>query len=170
MFENQTEGVLFVRLIMEGTPFMGDSASESSNLKMSVKYSTLTGEPIDIASLQQGTDFMAAVTITHPGQLSRYTNMALTQIFPSGWEIRNTRMEDTPSVFEVNTPDYRDIRDDRVYSYFDLERSQSLTFVVLLNATYQGRYYLPSVSCQAMYNNQIASRKPGQWVQVVGQD
>lgn len=170
LFGNHADGVMFARLILEGTPFMGDSVAESANLKMSVKYTTLAGEPIDVGSLPQGTDFMAVVTLTHPGQLSRYTDMALAQIFPSGWEIRNTRMEDTPSVFEVNTPDYRDIRDDRVYSYFDLNRNQSLTFVVLLNATYQGRYYLPSVSCQAMYNNQIASRKPGQWVQVVGQE
>ncbi|SMO59954.1 hypothetical protein SAMN06265379_103234 [Saccharicrinis carchari] len=169
-FENHADGVMFARLILEGTPFKSDSVSESANLKMSVKYTTLAGEPIDVSNLPQGTDFMAAVTLTHPGQLSRYTDMALTQIFPSGWEIRNTRMEDTPSVFEVSTPDYRDIRDDRVYTYFDLGRNQSLTFVVLLNATYQGRYYLPSVSCQAMYNNQIAARKAGRWVQVVGQE
>ncbi|WP_430933576.1 alpha-2-macroglobulin family protein [Saccharicrinis sp. 156] len=169
-FENHADGVMFARLILEGTPITGDSVSESSNLKMKVEYTTLSGKPISVQKLLQGTDFKATVTLTHPGQLSRYTDMALTQIFPSGWEIRNTRMEDVKSVYEASIPDYRDIRDDRVYTYFDLERRKSQKFVVLLNATYQGRYYLPSVSCEAMYNNQISARKAGQWVDVVGEE
>ncbi|WP_066632097.1 alpha-2-macroglobulin family protein [Labilibacter marinus] len=168
-FENHADGVMFARLVLEGTPFKGDSISESSNLKMSVKYKTLSGESVDVSRLAQGSDFMAVVTVTHPGQLSNYKDMALTQIFPSGWEIRNTRMEDVTSSYEMDIPDYRDIRDDRVYSYFDLSRNKSKTFVVILNATYQGRYYLPSVSCEAMYNNQITSRKAGQWVEVIGE-
>ncbi len=168
--DNHAEGVLFTRLVLEGTPFKGDSVSESSNLKMSVEYSTLNGASIDVSKLTQGTDFMATVTITHPGQLSNYTDVALSQIFPSGWEIRNTRMEDVSSPYELSIPDYRDIRDDRVYTYFDLSRNKRKTFVVILNATYQGRYYLPSVSCEAMYNNQITSRKAGKWVEVVGEE
>ncbi|GAF04428.1 hypothetical protein JCM21142_83132 [Saccharicrinis fermentans DSM 9555 = JCM 21142] len=169
LFENHTDGVVFARLFVEGTPVGDDAINESSNLKMSVEYTTLTGQPIDVSKLAQGTDFKATVTFTHPGQLARYTDMALTQIFPSGWEIRNTRMEDVNSAYDVNVPDYRDIRDDRVYTYFDLERGRSQKYVVLLNATYQGRYYLPSVSCEAMYNNQISARKAGRWVEVVKQ-
>ncbi len=167
--ENKADGVLFTRLILEGTPFKGDTVSESSNLKLKVKYTDLKGNAIDVNRLTQGTDFMAVVTIAHPGQLSYYKDMALTQIFPSGWEIRNTRMEDVTSSYEIDVPDYRDIRDDRVYSYFNLDRNKSKTYIVILNATYQGRFYLPSVSCEAMYNNQITGRKAGSWVEVVGE-
>jgi len=136
---------------------------------MQVKYTDLNGNKININKLSQGTDFMAVVTVTHPGILSTYKDMALTQIFPSGWEIRNTRMEDSKSPYEADIPDYRDIRDDRVYSYFDLGRARTKTFVVILNASYLGRYYLPSVSCEAMYNNEISSRKAGEWVEVVSE-
>ena len=102
--------------------------------------------------------------------MSSYSDLALTQIFPSGWEIRNTRMEDVNSPYEVDAPDYRDIRDDRVYSYFDLARGKNKTFIVLLNATYQGKYYLPSVSCEAMYNNEITARRAGKWVEVISEE
>jgi uncharacterized protein YfaS (alpha-2-macroglobulin family) len=166
--ENRAEGTLFARIILEGIPFNGDTVNVNENLNMSVKYTSLDGSPIDVSALQQGTDFMAVITVTHPGQLSDYTDMALTQIFPSGWEIRNTRMEEVQSSYEVDRPEYRDIRDDRVYSYFNLNRGKSKTFVVVLNASYQGRYYLSSVSCEAMYNNQISSRKAGHWVEVLG--
>jgi len=37
----------------------------------------------------------------------------------------------------------------------------------LLNAAYAGEYYLPTVSCEAMYDNSISARKPGKWVKVV---
>ena len=37
----------------------------------------------------------------------------------------------------------------------------------MLNAAYQGRFYLPAVSCEAMYDNSIFARVPGQWVEVV---
>ncbi|XWN34803.1 MAG: hypothetical protein ROO73_04340 [Roseivirga sp.] len=49
-----------------------------------------------------------------------------------------------------NAPTYQDIRDDRVYSYFDLKQHETKTFRVLLHVTYAGRYYLPTVSCEAM--------------------
>jgi len=40
----------------------------------------------DPTKLEQGTDFIAEVTVINPGSLVKYDNMALTQIFPSGWE------------------------------------------------------------------------------------
>lgn len=166
--ENKAEGTLFARLILEGIPFKEDTINVNQNLNMSVNYTALDGSPIDVSTLQQGTDFMAVITVSHPGQLSDYTDMALTQIFPSGWEIRNTRMEEVQSAYDLDRPDYRDIRDDRVYSYFNLDRGKRKSFVVVLNASYQGRYYLPSVSCEAMYNNQVSSRKAGRWIEVLG--
>ena len=62
---------------------------------------------------------------------------------------------------------YQDIRDDRVLTYFDLKPNEKKTFRMLLSATYEGKFYLPSVHCQAMYDNSINSRKPGKWVEVV---
>jgi hypothetical protein len=94
--------------------------------------------------------------------------MALTQIFPSGWEIHNQRLgEYEQTGYDFDRPEYQDIRDDRVYSYFDLEQGRKKTFVVRLNATYQGRFFLPAVYCEAMYDHSIRARKGGQWVEVV---
>ena len=64
--KNNAEGILFARLILEGTPFKGDTVNESSNIKMTVKYTLLNGAPLDVSKIQQGTDFMAAVSVSHP--------------------------------------------------------------------------------------------------------
>jgi alpha-2-macroglobulin len=62
--------------------------------------------------------------------------------------------------------DYQDIRDDRVYTYFDLDRGASKSFRIRFNAAYEGRYYMPGISCEAMYDNSISARTKGGWVEV----
>ena len=83
--------------------------------------STQIGNAINIDSIKQGTDFVAKVIVTNPGQRDVYTNMALSEIFPSGWEILNTRLYNSEGSFQSSPSDYMDIRDDRVYYYFDLK-------------------------------------------------
>ncbi|MFZ6052530.1 alpha-2-macroglobulin family protein [Halocola ammonii] len=164
---NSSENLLFVRLISEGQPIAGQEKAKEENLFMEVKYFTLDGDEIDVSNLTQGTDFMAKVTVRHPNQRRYYREMALTQIFPSGWEIINTRMDEAAGdVYESDHYDYQDVRDDRVYTYFNLRRGRSKTFTILLNATYLGRYYLPAVDCAAMYDNTIYSRTSGKWVTI----
>ena len=100
------------------------------------------------------------------GRPIRYQELALSQIFPSGWEIINTRMDNIEAFKASNRPDYQDIRDDRVNTFFGLAEGRSETYRVQLNAAYQGRFYLPAVSCEAMYDNSINARVPGRWVEV----
>ena len=76
-------------------------------------------------------------------------------------------MEESSSIHTKDVPRHQDIRDDRVYSYFDVERNASRNFRILLNAAYVGKFYLPTVYCEAMYNNNINAQKAGQWVEVV---
>jgi len=166
--QNKGEAPLFTNLMLTGIPLMGNETLTQSDLKVKVNYLSLEGNVIDPTRLEQGSDFMAEVTITHPGIRGDYKEMVLDQIFPSGWEIRNVRMDEIQTIKIKDKPRYQDIRDDRVYSFFDLSKDKKRTFSVLLNASYQGRFYLPSVKCGAMYDNTIQSLIPGRWVEVVG--
>ncbi len=167
--KNNGKGIVYVRLSLNGIPEAGKETAVSENLTMKVRYLSMNGKPIDITQLKQGTDFMAEITIQNPGIIGDYKEMALTQIFPSGWEIHNVRMDETTNVHEADIPTYRDIRDDRVNSFFNIYRNKTKTYRVLLNAAYQGKFYLPAVSCEAMYDHQIRARTTGQWVEVVPQ-
>lgn len=165
---NLESGALFLRLVQRGQPLTGDETSRSQNLNVQVAYYNTAMEAIDPATVQQGTDFFAEVQVTHPGQplTYRYEQLALDQIFASGWEITNTRFEGLQQ--QNNSPyDYQDIRDDRVLTFFGLKPGESRIYRVSLHAAYEGRYYLPAVSAQAMYNENIQARSPGKWVEVV---
>ncbi len=164
---NSGNGVLFVRLILEGIPENGDQTNADNDLKVEINYTTMQGNPLDISKLEQGNDFIAEVEISNPGMRGNYAQMALSQIFPSGWEIHNTRMDVAESTVKSSVPTYQDIRDDRVYTYFNIKASEKKTFRIILNAAYVGRYYLPTVYCEAMYDNTINSRKSGKWVEVI---
>ena len=160
-------GVLFARFISSGKPLIGAEKSEEKDLNIKVAYLDMDNKPLDISALAKGTDFKAIVSITNPGTRGmRYDELALSQVFPSGWEIHNSRMSEVSSVENSDEPEYQDIRDDRVYTYFDLNENESKTFAIQLNAAYQGRYYLPLTSCEAMYDNSITASKAGQWVNV----
>ena len=164
---NSSKMPLFARIILQGQPLVGNETSAENDLNMQVSYKDTQGNSIDPGSIQQGTDFIAEVSVQHPGRRPiPYKEMALDQIFPSGWEIMNTRMDNVQQFKQVSKYDYQDIRDDRVNTFFDVSEGQRVTYRVQLNAAYQGRFYLPATKCEAMYDESISARKAGQWVEV----
>lgn len=163
---NKGKGVIYAKLIVEGSPIAGDKSSSESNLKISVKYTTVAGKEISVDKMVQGTDFIAEVSITNPGTRGYLKEMALSHVFPSGWEIHNNRMDEMLST-QGWQPDYQDIRDDRIYSYYGIAANTTVKIKVLLNATYLGKFYLPTIGSEAMYDHTINARVPGKWVEVV---
>lgn len=164
--ENRGNSMIYIRLALTGIPVTGQETFAENKLSLDVRYLNLDGSEIQPDKIPQGTDFIAEVKITNPGIYGYYGNMALTQVVPSGWEIINTRMADFPTLHESDKPDYLDIRDDRVNTFFGIGKI-SRKFTIMLNASYTGRFYLPSVTCQAMYDNSVYARIPGKWVEVV---
>jgi alpha-2-macroglobulin len=169
--KNTGKGQLFVRVVLRGQPATGDQTVASNNLKLNVIYKSLKGDTLNPIKIPQGTDFIAEVTVKNPGLLGKmYKEMALTQVFPSGWEIHNARMDLLKDDSKSDVPQYQDIRDDRVMSYFEIGAGKSQTYRIQLNASYIGKYYLPTTNCEAMYDNQISARQPGMWVEVIPSD
>ncbi len=174
---NNGKGKLYARLVVSGQALVGEEATQSNNIAVLVRYTDNKGNPVDVNRLQQGTDFVAEVTIRRSSELKfPFNELALAQIFPSGWEVLNARMTNV-SLGGSSPAEYQDIRDDRVYTYFDLpysydyrEKRVNETFCIYriqLNAAYAGRYYLPAVSCEAMYDSRVRASVPGKWVEVI---
>lgn len=164
---SNSKGSLFVRIILEGVPARGADEDAAENLSVDIRYTDVAGGAVNVAQLEQGQEFIATVTVTNPGFRSNYKNLALNQTFPSGWEINNLRLEEAEDRLSGDKPTYQDIRDDRVYTYFDLGANQRKIFRVLLTASYAGSFYLPSVTAEAMYDHAVFARKKGQVVAVV---
>jgi uncharacterized protein YfaS (alpha-2-macroglobulin family) len=76
-----------------------------------------------------------------------------------GWEILGAAADGPVT--------YQDVRDDRVDVFFDLAPDSDMTVEVRLNAAFVGRYVLPAVTAEAMYDATISARSAGRWVRVV---
>jgi uncharacterized protein YfaS (alpha-2-macroglobulin family) len=163
--KNTGDGILYVRLITKGVPLGGNEEATANNISLSVDYFDMKNRRISIDQMEQGKDFIAEITVVNPGSRGKLKELALVHIVPSGWEIHNSRMDN----YNSNTSSYftyQDVRDDRVYTYFDLNANQKKTFRVQLNSSYLGKFYLPGISVEAMYDYSIYARTKGKWVEV----
>lgn len=163
---NKSPGMIFSRIIERGRPVTPIVNRISQNIDCTIEYKSMNGTPISIQNLKSGTDFVAEIKVRHTGPQIAYQNMALTYVFPAGWEVQNVRMDQRGSGLVSSTYDYQDIRDDRISTFFSIEPGKMKVFKVLLQASYSGTYVLPPVVCEAMYDPGIKSVIPGGKVQV----
>jgi len=165
--KNTGKSTLFARLVAEGIPAEGKEEAYANGLTLAVSYMDHDGHPVNTSALQQGTNFTAVVTVSNSSPRG-YNHLVLTEVFPAGWEILNTRFLTGDTVDNrVTGVNYQDIRDDRAYSYIDyLPAGKQVTVRINLCAVYPGRFYLPPVYCEAMYDHLVRANTEGKMVTV----
>jgi alpha-2-macroglobulin len=161
--KNTSKMKLYIQVSIRKIPLAGaENFAPSKDLSISVTYLKLDKSAMNIDKVQQGKSFLAMVVIKNKSKDVYMREMALSHLFPSGWEIHYGDSDEEQST----SARYKDVRDDRVYSYYDLAPGTSKIFTVELIGAYVGRYYLPSIYTEAMYDNRISSMIPGKWVSV----
>lgn len=175
---NDDDHAIRILVSNRGIPASLQETASNHGLKITVDFLTLDNKPLSVESLPQGTDFVAEVTVSADFSVmgNRLEDIALSMVMPSGWQIRNERLENDqlPKGF-----DYIDIRDDRIMGYFSLWRDyswsyryndhnqRSVTLRAILHASYAGKFYFPGWQAYAMYDEKIHAHTRGYWVEVV---
>jgi len=171
---NNTSGIkLFATLINQGVPAAGNEQAVEQGLEIEARYEKRTATNDDANKKQwhdfdisqpilQGSDIRITVTVSN--ETNRNTkNIALTIPVAAGMEIFSGKEQPKTK----DSFDYRDVRDDRIHYYFSLNKGKSKTFQLLVNASYQGRYYLPAINAEAMYDGKMQAREVGKWLNIV---
>jgi uncharacterized protein YfaS (alpha-2-macroglobulin family) len=161
---NTKGNIVYVSISQKGKLPLGEELIEQKNLRIYTSFLDGEGNKLDVSNLRQGTEITAIVNVSNVSN-NWVGNVALSQIFPSGWEIVNTSFTDL-GVGASSQARYTDIRDDRVNFYFDISAHTSKKFKVKLNASYLGTYYLPGAQVEAMYNHNYFARNKGEWIVV----
>jgi uncharacterized protein YfaS (alpha-2-macroglobulin family) len=166
---NGREGVLYTGFSTKSRPLTDNNPEMNNNIKLDVSYTDLKGDVINIDNLKQGSDLYAVIRVSNISGRSNYRNMALTQIVPSGWEIINRNMFGSGNLEKSADESftYRDIRDDRILTYFDLPAGTSREFKISLQASYIGDFVLPAILCEAMYEPAAYARTKARRVKVI---
>jgi hypothetical protein len=161
---NTEAGPLYVNIYRRGVPPAGVETASTEGLSIEVAYRDLKWNARAIDEIEQGLDVVAEVRV-HNLTRNRHKNLVLTHLVAAGFQVKNPRFggaEGQPA--EV---DYQDIRDDRVFTYFGLGRGEEKAFLVVVNASYRGRYYLPGVAVEGMYDAGVHANTKGQWIEIV---
>ncbi len=160
---NPGGGNLYVTAYVAGVPPAGAEKAQESNLRLEVVYRDIEDNAVDPARLDQGSDLKVEISVTNLSKAA-LSNVALTHIVPSGCQIANPRLFiDEPS---RGYYDYQDVRDDRILTYFGLGAGAKKTFTAVLNASYSGRFYLPGISVESMYDPDFHANTTGKWVEI----
>ncbi len=153
---------VYARVVATGTPRPGDEPSRSQGLVLSVRYLDASEAVIDPAKAPFGSDLIAEIAVRNTSG-EELSDTALTFRTPSGWELANLRIgrsgdddDSAPSLY-----DYQDTRDDRVMTYFGLKRGETKQFRFYVNKTYEGDFFLPAITAEAMYAPEILAVIPG---------
>ena len=158
---NKSQGSLFASLSNKGTKAGPDASVQERGLALDITYLDHEGNKLDISKLKQGSNFIVQLRISNRTAFA-VDNLALTQMIPAGWEIINERLFGTAAAEgDQNSYDYRDIRDDRVNTYFSLGAGKTKVFALELNASYCGEFILAPVLCEAMYDQAYYAKKGG---------
>ncbi|MDR0537837.1 MAG: hypothetical protein LBH04_07350 [Tannerellaceae bacterium] len=164
--KNNLNSTLFVRILSEGVPGKNNIHAQAAGVELSIAYEDENNRPVEPATMKRGTNFTAVVTVKNP-KAEPLTNLVVSQIFPAGWEILNTRFINDKNIGSADAISYQDIRDDRVLSYINtLSGNKRITFRIRLTSVYAGRYYLPPAYCEAMYNRFVQANTEGMEINI----
>jgi uncharacterized protein YfaS (alpha-2-macroglobulin family) len=116
-------------------------------------------ERIVNGSFYQGQLIVCKITLT--GKERSADNVVITDLIPAGFEIENPRLNASTELnWKTNSPldiQYMDIRDDRLLLFTSLENNSSKEFLYMLRVVNQGRYNLPPIAAEAMYDQEFHS-------------
>lgn len=152
------KGSVFYYLESEGIPLSGKARNEDRVLKVKRALLTRNGQPVKPDFISQNDLIVVAITISTTDN-SIVENVAITDILPAGFEIENPRLNNEREMNWIKnraTPDYQDIRDDRI-SFFTTASGQTRTFYYMVRAVSSGTFTQGPVGADAMYNGQYYS-------------
>jgi uncharacterized protein YfaS (alpha-2-macroglobulin family) len=128
--------------------------AKEAGLNLVVKYQKLNGDALNLENVKQGEEILISVSVKNTEILDQ-ENLALTVKMPSGWELLNPRLYTTNKDATASSYIYQDFRDDKVYTYFNLNKNKTAAYKFRAKANLTGDYYLPAVRCENMYKGDI---------------
>ncbi len=165
--KNNGKGTLYATISASGVPLKENLEANSNGMSISVDYYTNEGDPIDIKNIKMGTNFNAEITVRNIS-VNALTDIMVSQVIPSGWEILNTRYLNDAKTNQSSGVTYQDIRDCRINSYIPiLQPNAGVSIPVKLCASYAGTYFLPPAFCEVMYSPSIRANTAGMEIKVI---
>ena len=145
-----TEGVKVNEKVKESDSYMSVRRSY---------YDYKTGNPVSGNNFEQGQLVMAKISLTGSDRSAQ--NIVITDMIPAGFEIENPRLTDANRLDVDSTKimrvEHSDYRDDRIILFTDLVKNKTKEFYYVLRVVNKGKFILPPIGAEAMYDKEYHS-------------
>jgi len=164
------EGKVFYFWETEGVKIDEPVVEKDSYMKVRRTYYNYKSEKkITNSKFKQGDLIVAKISLTGFEQSAQ--NIVISDLIPAGFEIENPRLK-ANSQLNWNLKnkmkiDYLDIRDDRLLIFTNLKRKRTTEYYYLLRAVSKGKFILPAIGAEAMYDGDIHSYNGFKTVEIV---
>jgi uncharacterized protein YfaS (alpha-2-macroglobulin family) len=154
---NRSSSPVYVKYTAKGLPVEGNEPALSEGLSLAVEYRDANNRIIVPENLKLGEDMVISVRVRNTFSQT-VEEAALIIPISASWEIVNTRIGGSSSSSNFR---YQDIRDDRVMTYFNLNRGEEREITFRVNKAYEGSFFRPAIHVYAMYDESIRALIPG---------
>ncbi len=152
-------GAAFYSLRVRGIPTDAAFAPASDGLELERRIRGRDGGGLD--HVEQGD--LLVLEIQLRSTAGRVENVVVQHLLPSGLEVENARLATTEKAArardELRIADLQathlDVRDDRLLIFTDLPDAKPRSFRALLRAVAPGRFRLPPLQAEAMYDGTV---------------
>lgn len=156
--KNTGDTTLYGTVVCSGIALAGTEKAISNGI-------SLTVDGMDkLMRLNSGEEVNMRVHIVNRSR-KNLKNLVLTVPAGTCLEYANERVGN--SSYTSSSYTYQDIRDDVIYTYFDLAEGSSVDFNFRATVAYSGNYVVPAIYVEAMYDDSIKAVVPGFSVQML---
>jgi len=152
------KGTLYYYYELSGVKLTPAIADEDNYLKVRRRFLDRNGNALNTNIFSQNDLVVVEITAQTQSGMN-VENVAITDILPACFEIENSRLvAEREMSFMKNrtTPEYTDIRDDRI-SFFTTLDGNIKTFYYTVRVVSKGTFVIGAVSADAMYNGEYHS-------------
>jgi uncharacterized protein YfaS (alpha-2-macroglobulin family) len=162
------QGRVFYSIVTEGIRKDGKIKIEDKNLRIRREFFDRNGTPVNLDAVRENSLVIIKLTLT--ADVNQLENIAITDMLPGGFEIENPRLTETTQYAFVRgaaTPQYVDIRDDRINYYTSLNGERNQVFFYMVRAVSRGEFQYAPVVAEAMYDGNYYSASGQTKIRVV---
>jgi uncharacterized protein YfaS (alpha-2-macroglobulin family) len=158
--QTQGTGDLYWFSQSEGMSATGTYIEEDQGLSIRRQFLTREGKPVQ--TFRQNDLVVVKLTLASTNGL-QIENVVVTDLLPSGFEIENPRItepRDMPRITKASSPEYLDIRDDRIH-FFTTASNVAKTFYYQVRIISKGTFTVGPAAADAMYQGEYRSYSGG---------
>ncbi len=145
-------GRVYYSLVTEGIRTDGKVRIEDKNIQIRREFLNRNGGTVNLNAVKQND--LIIVKLTLNSSVNHIENVAISDLLPAGFEIENPRITENTNYQFINnasSPEYMDVRDDRINLYANLSGRQEI-FYYMVRAVTPGTFTYAPVVAEAMYD------------------